>query len=268
MRPFLLFITISALCYTACQQKVEGCMHPRAKNFNPEADENTGCDYYKMTLEMQHFADSLPNDTLLLGDTLFDIDNNAFYLNSMSILCSGAHLSDVNSGTEYTGEEYIYLFNSNNESFLIEDNFFIVTPGTYSFNISSWTELGEFDSLHFHLGVPPSIANTDPSRVTESNHPLSTSAITYMYDSTSTSYLSCNMEIFEVNSGDEHSFHFFDYININLPYTISVEDGEDVPIRLKVDYHVLFEGISFNNDSHSVIKSKIAQKFPLVFSTF
>ncbi|MDC0230435.1 hypothetical protein OAK19_00580 [Aureispira] len=256
------------LCHSACQIKVEGCMHPKAKNFNPEADEDVGCDYYEMILELQHFADSLPNDTLLLGDTLFDADNNAFYLNSMSILCSGVHLSDINSNTEYKGAEQIVLFGANNEAISIEDNFFIGAPGTYSHNISAWTELGEFDSLHFHLGIPSSIINTDPSRVTENNHPLSTSAIKYMYDSTTTSYLACNIVVFEVNSGNEYTFEFFDYIRVNLPYNITVEDGEDVPIRIRVDYQILFEGISFNNDSHSVIQSKIVQNFPLAFSSF
>ena len=266
MKIFYCCLVITLCCSSACQKIVEGCMHPRAQNYNPEADEDEGCVFYELELNMNHFADSLANDTLTIGDYLYDADDTSFYLSSFSILCSGLHLFDF-SGSEYSGAEQIKLFDLNGNAVYTEDNFFIVSPGTYSYNISAWTQLGTFDSLCFHVGVSSEISKTNPARVTESNHPLSGSSVPLMYDSTST-YFSAHMEIIQPGSGDVLSFVFYDYFPVHLPYSVTVVDGSNTAIRMKLDYQILFNNISFSNDNDSVVKSKILQNIPVAFSTY
>jgi hypothetical protein len=109
---------------------------------------------------------------------------------------------------------------------------------------------------------------TKPTLVTEQNHPLSTTASTDMFDTDSTGYFTAQIVVVQPNSGDVLTLDFFDYIPIELPYIVTVEDGAHIPIRLRLDYLVLFSGISFTNDSPTLIKDKIRQNFLTAFSTY
>lgn len=270
MKVYIFFLLLILLSFSACTKKVDGCMHPRAKNFNPEADEDKkdACDYYELELQMQHYANTLANDTLKLGDTLYDVDNSPFYLSTMKVLAGELHLVKTGSGDERKSPEFAPFYNNNSTPINVEDNFFISTLESYTSEIAGWTELGDFDRIRFHLGIPESIRETSPALVTEQNHPLSTTATKYMFDSTSMSYLTARIVVVQANTSTTLSFDFFDYIPIELPYTIRVQDGLNVPIRLRLDYVTLFDGISFTNDSQSIIKDKITQNFPTAFSTY
>lgn len=245
-------------------------MHPRAKNFNPEADEdkNDACEYYELTLAMQHYANTLTNDTLAFGNWLYDANNEPFYLSTMKILAGELHLVKTGTNEEIESPESAPFYNANGTPTYVEDNFFISNLESYSYNITGWTELGSFDRIRFHLGIPEAILSTNPSLVTEQSHPLSTTASTYMFDSTSMSYLTAQIVVVQPNSSTTLSFNFFDYIPIELPYAINVVDGADTPIRLRLNYVALFNGISFTNDSETIIKDKISQNFLTSFSTY
>lgn len=265
---FLIFIVITAFSFSACEKQVEGCMHPRAKNFNPGADKDKGCDFYELQLQIQHYADPMPNDTFVLGNWLVDADGQFFYLNNFVLLASKMHLFRANSQEEVTSPELISLFDAGGAITEVEDNFFMTTPGNYSYDIAGWNELGVYDSLRFYVGLPNSIKNSNPSRVAELRHPLSTSAYYYMYDSVSTSYQSCVMVVKQVSSGNTINVQSFDYIPISLPCNITVVDGFDIPIRLRLDYVKLFNGISFSNDTPTQIKDKMTQNFQTAFSIY
>ncbi|CAA6819458.1 MAG: Unknown protein [uncultured Aureispira sp.] len=245
-------------------------MHPRAKNFSPEADQdqNDVCDYYELQLQMQHYANTLLDDTLKLGNWLYDANSEPFYLSTMNVLAGELHLIQASDGAEIKSPESAAFFNSNSTPTYAEDNFFISKPESYAADITGWTELGDFDRLRFHLGIPDAIRKTSPALVTEQNHPLSTSGSAYMFDSTSMSYLTAKIVVVQPNSGTTLTFDFFDYIPIELPYLVTVQDGVNIPIRLRLDYLTLFNGISFSNDSSTVVKDKIRQNFLTAFSTY
>ena len=245
-------------------------MHPRAANFNPEADEDkkNACSYYQLQLEMQHYANTLANDTLKFGNWLYDANNDPFYLSTMKILAGEVHLVKASNGDEIKSPESTPFYNSNNTPIYAEDNFFISTLESYAANITGWTELGDFDRIRFHLGIPEAIRKTNPVLVTERDHPLSTTASAYMHDSDSTGYLTAQIVVVQPNSGEVLTFDFFDYIPIELPYMVTVLDGVNIPIRLRLDYLVLFNGISFTNDSSAIVKDKIRQNFLTAFSTY
>ncbi|MFT5645427.1 MAG: hypothetical protein ACI976_000097 [Aureispira sp.] len=270
MKIFFCILVLITLNFSACTKKVEGCMHPRAENFNPEADEdkNNTCNYYQLQLEMQHSTNTLSNDTLKFGNWLYDANNDPFYLSTMKILAGELHLVKTSNGEEIKSPESTPFYNSNNTPIYAEDNFFICTLESYAANIAAWTELGDFDRIRFHLGIPDAIQMTKPTLVTEQNHPLSTTASTDMFDTDSTGYFTAQIVVVQPNSGDVLTLDFFDYIPIELPYIVTVEDGAHIPIRLRLDYLVLFNGISFTNDSPTLIKDKIRQNFLTAFSTY
>jgi len=254
-----------SLSFSACEKKVDGCMHPRAVNFNPEADEDEGCIYYELSLQMQHYASSVANDTLIAGNWLYDADTVAFYIQNCPILVSNVHL--FQGSQEFNSIETIDLYDMSGNIIKAEDNFFITLPGKYGANIAGWTHLGTFDSISFNLGLPDNIRQTNPSKIYQ-YHPLSTSPNFYMYDSVSSGYQACRIDIKQPVSLNEFNFKFIDDIQIKLPYNVTAVDGSNVLINLRLDYLALFNGISFTNDSQATIESKILQNFPGAFSTY
>jgi hypothetical protein len=270
MKIYIFALIIITLSFSSCTKKVDGCMHPRAFNFNPAADEekNTICDFYELVLQMQHYANTLPGDTLKLGNLLYDANSEPFYLSTMKILAGELHLVKASTGEEIKSIESAPFYNSNGSPIYAEDNFFISTLESYAGEIAGWAELGDFDRLRFHLGIPESIRKTSPALVSEQGHPLSTNAVTYMFDSTSMSYLTAQIVVVQPNSNTQLAFDFFDYIPIELPYVVNVQDGAHIPIRLRLDYLALFNGISFTNDSPAIVKDKITQNFSIAFSTY
>ncbi|MBL4650954.1 MAG: hypothetical protein JKY03_14575, partial [Aureispira sp.] len=129
MKIFFCFLVLIILSFSACTKKVDGCMHPRAANFNPEADEDkkNACSYYQLQLEMQHFPNTLASDTLKFGNWLYDANNDPFYLSTMKILAGEVHLVKASNGDEIKSPESTPFYNSNNTPIYAEDNFFIST---------------------------------------------------------------------------------------------------------------------------------------------
>jgi hypothetical protein len=270
MKIFFCFLILIILGFSACTKKVDGCMHPRAENFNPEADQdkNDVCQYYQLELQMQHFPNTLGSGGFKFGNWLYDANNEAFYLSTMKILAGELHLVKTSTGEEVKSPASAPFYNNNSTPIYVEDNFFISTLESSVVNIADWTELGDFDRIRFHLGIPEAIRQTSPALVTEQNHPLSTSGSAYMFDSTSMSYLTAQIVVVQPNSENTLTFNFFDYIPMEFPYPVTVLDGASIPIRLRLDYIALFDGISFTNDSPAIIKTKITQNFSTAFSIY
>lgn len=111
-------------------------MHPRAENFNPEADEDNGCKFYQLTLAMQHYANTLTNDTLAFGNWLYDANNEPFYLTTMDLLGGEMHLIKIGTGEEFKSPESTPFYNVNGTPIYAEDNFFISKLEQYSYNIA------------------------------------------------------------------------------------------------------------------------------------
>lgn len=261
---FLLLIVVS---FGACQEPVEGCMHPRASNFSPKADEDIGCNYYQLKLMMKYGYNSTLADDFVYGTVLYDADGTPFTISQMPFLLSHVHLVRV-TGEEEIGPEDLTVFDDANNRYYTEDNFGIIAPSKNEVLVSGWVKLGDFDRVRFRVGVPKEVRNTLPSRVTENNHPLSTSAAVYMYDSTATQYATTFVELSLPNTSQSMRFDFFDNWDIELPYAVTAVDGADVEVNLRLNYATLFNGISFSNDDSTTIHNKIKQNIPTAFSTY
>ncbi len=266
---FILFVLLClSVFFSACQENVSGCMHPRAINFDPEADESTDCDFYELVLEMQHYTSSSANDTMLLGDTLYDALDTAFVLNSCSILCSKATLIQTSQSTSMRGAEFLSLTRTDGTTVQVEDNFFVISPEIYSYNISEWKELGSFDSVRFYIGLNPLIENADPTSVTEQNHPLSSTSIPYLYAADSANYLSLNIGLSLYDSTFVKQIKMVDYVAITLPFSGAVLDGENTRLKLRLNYDILFDNVSVYNDTEAEIQLKLLQNISNAISTF
>lgn len=250
----------------ACQPPVEGCTNPRAVNFNAEADENVGCNYYQLVLEMQYRDNG--GNVFNYGNTLTDADGSPFVVNSMPILTSQYHLLETTSGEEASSVERLDVITASSNRVNVEDNFAILKPDAATVPAAGWATLGTFDQLEFSVGIPDNIRNGNPSKVEEQGHPLSTSASSYMYDSMVAEYTTSFVNITLPNTGQNITFSLFGQNTVSLPYAARAEDGQDVQIRLQLNYEALFDGVSFTNDPEVIIKSKIEQNFANAFSVY
>lgn len=250
----------------ACQPPVEGCTNPRAVNFNAEADENVGCSYYQLLLEIQYRDNG--GNVFNYGNTLTDADGTPFVINSMPVLTSQYHLLETASGVEASSVERLDVITMNNNRINVEDNFAILKPDATTVQAAGWATLGTFDQLEFVVGIPNNIRNGNPSKVEEQGHPLSTSATSYMYDSTAAEYATSLINITLPNTGQNLVLRLFNETKISLPYAARAEDGQDVTVRLQLNYETLFDGVSLTNDPEIIIQNKIEQNFRNAFSTY
>ena len=266
---YFIFILLSfSFLLSGCQEKVTGCMHPRAINFDPEADESGACDFYELVLEMQHFRSATANDTLLLGDTLYDALDTAFIINSFAILCSEVSLIQTAQQTRMRGAEQLSLSRLDGSTIQVEDNFFIISPEIYSYNISEWKVLGSFDSVQFFVGTNSSLEGADPTSVGEINHPLSSSSIPYLFAEDSSAYLALDIQLNLVHGALQKELKVVDYLKLTLPFNGAVVDGSNTILPLRLNYDILFSNVSVFNDTELEIQSKLLQNITNAISTF
>jgi len=265
MYKLLLFLLLS-LAFYACSERVEGCMHPRAENFNPEADEDLGCVYYQLVTEMQHTTHI--NDTFTYGYWLNDVDGTPFYIDKMPILLSEAHLVRANSSEEVIAYETLLISPNDGSLFATEDNYGLIEVGTYTTDVGAWVERGDFSQLRFKIGVPPAIDNSDPTEIEETAHPLAAGAATYMYDDSTDAYFTTYANVILPNQSDTLYFPIYEDFYFDFPYAVTAVDGADVPLRIKINYQAIFDGISFLNDDSTTVTTKIRQNIPAAISVF
>lgn len=266
----LLLLTI-CLGLVACQEQAEGCMDPRAIDFDPEADvpSEAGCEYYQLELAWQHYSQNAPNDTLRFGNWLSDANGDVFYLDKCNWLGSEVRLTPVGSSRGVVSPASVLLYKNDGSAVQAEDNFFLMTLDKFSANATGWVEVGEFDQVSFQIGAGNELQTVNPGRTTEREHPLSATASPYLYDSTQAAFKTLELVAIQpLNNNRQIKVNLFDHFNFSFPYTTTAVSGENHPIRIRLDYDVLLAGISFNNDPVFVIEQKLRQNIPLAFSVY
>lgn len=268
-----MYFLLGAICLglVACQEQAEGCMDPRAINFDPEADvpSEAGCEYYQLELAWQHYAQNAPNDTLRFGNWLSDAAGEAFYLDKCNWLGSEVRLTPVGSSVGVVSPASVLVYKNDGSAVQAEDNFFLMTLDKFSADATGWVEVGEFDQLSFQIGTGPDLQTVNPGRTTEAQHPLSATASPYLYDSTQAAFKTLELVAIQPTNGNRQiKVDLFEHFNFSFPYRVTAVSGEGVPIRIRLDYDVLLNGISFSNDPVFVIENKLKQNIPLAFSVY
>lgn len=262
---------VCCLGLAACQERPEGCTDPRAVNFDPEADvlSDAGCNYYQLEIAWQHYSQNAPNDTLKMGNWLTDNAGEFFFLERCNWLGSEVRLQAVGRTAVSTSPKTILLYKNNGTATEVEDNFFVMALDNFTDNAAGWSELGDFDQLYFQLGIDADLQAVNPSRTPVNAHPLSATAVPYLYDSTQTAFSSLELVAVQPNNNNNRiEIRLADIFNFAFPYGVQVVDGENVPIRIRLNYDVLFGGVSFSNDSVATIQDKLRQNIPLAFSVY
>lgn len=262
---------VGCLFLGACQEKEEGCMDPRAENFDPEADapSEAGCNYYQLEVIWQHYSANTPADTLNQGGWLVDAAGQFYYFERCDWLGSSVRLKATGSNATLISPSKVLLYERNGAASEVENNFFLMSLNQFNASATGWVDLGDFDEVSFKLGLDPSLETVNPSRTPIQGHPLSATASPYLYDSTQQAFNTLQMVVIQPNNNNRRFVINVDSdFDFNFPYMVSAVDGQGVPIRIRLNYDILMAGIAFDSDPILSIERKLEQNIPAAFSVY
>ena len=257
---------IFLLCYLVFQSctPVEGCKDPLASNFDPEADKNCCCQYYQLKFEIDHNVDSLGTDFNLLS-AYPDADLNFYQVKSSAILISSISLIN-RSGESFSVIDKIELPLSSGGSELFTNDFNVIKPGTFINSIGGFSSFGDFERLRFLVGLNNSASRANALEIYDNTNPLSYLNSNAFFDANSNTFNYGKWEIINTNTSDTSFYKIADTVWIELPINVVAKDGLDTRIPLRLNYSILFEGISFTNDNQVLIEQKIKNNLRNAFS--
>lgn len=263
-----LLLFSSLLFLASCYQGKEGCTDPLARNYDPEADQNVGCTYFRMQMELSHVG--------VYAGTTYDFSYNAvvsdalgdtFKVAAFPFLLSNMRLVRAD-GTEF-GVLNKVLLTTPNGTVEVEDNFAVCDRNTFVADFGDVNYLDTFVSVKFNVGLPATVNHSDGSLL-ESTHPLYSLQAARLYQNPTDGYIFMKPSIYIMAdtvptlfavSGDANM------VPVELPFaTAYVLNGNmDARVRVSLDYFRLFSGISFRNDAADVVKAKLVANAAAAF---
>ena len=250
MYKYGLLLGFFFIVFQACLRPVDGCVHPRAKDFNPEADRNTTCDFYDIYYDFEHIY----SDSTVMTDSMLiiDKDNNQYFIDQLQFFLFQSHLSKSDASSFSSISDITYQENGSTK--YLEDNIALFSFRQNSAQACDWTHLGTFDSLDFQIGIPSTIQEYNFVGL-DASHEFNTSSP--LYDQNR--LVSARIVLIDAISNDTVEV-LTDYF---LPYKTSINrtvaDGMDLRLNCQLNYDSLLYNISIPNDASSLIGQSIIQ---------
>jgi len=268
-KGFTLLIFLSLIFLTqSCYESKEGCLDIRASNFDFDADndccleDECCCEYPSLTLDIVHklFKDSVENFDLgteyewPIGQGLFVVENIRFYLSKFEL-----------HGTKTLHIEDLINLNIQNqngtiEEATVEDNFVLIRPGVFSYDIGEIRGAGSYDSLSMQYGVFFPASNAIPESLPD-GHPLAIQE-PVMQINAFQGYINCQVilkkDTFVTTISDTLNLFSTNQIPFEFTSPQTVENGLNKVLKLRINYLEWFQGIDFALDSNDELISKMS----------
>ncbi len=239
-----IFWVLSAFCLlvvpSACLEKEDGCRDVDATNFaaNAEEDCEDCCTYPSIFFEIDHAAGDTSlryGDTIIFEDKLINILAVSFYINGLSL--TGA------DQTITVTDQITLTDRDGNENMTIDDIAIISRDiASFSYEIGSFRGSGDYVELNFQQGLTAIQEATNPASV-PSTHPLAPS--NGLFDLPDSTFVFTQISLVDLLNEDTLEYNIKNPVNINLPYTVTIDRGFNLTIPIKVDYLKWIEGINF-----------------------
>lgn len=248
---YWLLIALLIFGLQACLRPVDGCINPRAKNFDPEADRNTTCDYYDIYFDMSH----LLKDTVPMTDStlILDMDSLGFYVEHLYFFLHKTHLTRLNETSPSISISEI-TYQENGNTLYEEDNVAIFSFLQSSTQACDWTNLGNFNTLDVLIGLPADIQTTEFLGL-DTDHEFSTSSPLQGVNG----LISASIQLIRSDYSDTIQFQSDQYIPYSTSINRSVVDGSDLRLSCALTYKSLLSNISIINDDSTLVGEKLLQ---------
>lgn len=258
---YLLSAFLLSIMASACLEKEEGCRDVAATNFaaDAEVDCEDCCSYPSITFEIDH---AVGDTSLKYGDTIF-FDDKIIKILETSFYINGISLTAADQTIRITDE--ITLTDRSGNTTLTTDDIEIISRDipSFSYDLGSFRGDGTFSELNFQIGLDLIQAATNPSSVPDA-HPLAPANA--LFDLPDSTYVFTRLRLVNVHNDDTLQYSTNTPVNINLPYTVTIDRSFDLTIPLKVDYLNWIEGINFADDSlvtTQIIVSNLSNAFSI-----
>jgi len=271
--------------FTSCYEPKTGCLDVNAVNFDVEADEECCiseeeccCNYPKLSLSIDPrlFPDSTDNFNLETGYTVDENPNQIFQVNDIKFYLTDFQLVNSITGAIASIRETITLQVANTQTseiraYIASDNFSLINRrSSFMYEIGSLDNFGDFDEIHFKIGLDSLINNTIPDNL-EVTHPLSNEVDSMHIDNVDGyvfNRINLQRDTADLTSKIEIEITDLVPIELTLIDPISVTIGTSKEIKLRINYLEWFKGINFAVNSENEIKQSIVQNTTNVFEYF
>lgn len=258
---YLLYILTIVFFATACGEKKEGCLDIIAANFDASADNDCCCTYPNLVMNVTHKFDEDLTFRLDSAYTYNGIDS--FVVKDMSLLFSKVH--PIKDDVIYLTEDTIHINIDDNqgaERLEIEDNFVLVKPNRFRYEIGTFSKPDTYDEIELTFGLGGDLERIVPDSVYATEHILqseedsiwtSDEGYFYLYIKVLPISTEPNNEREIVLSGANHLLEW------NMEQQLLADIGYDFELNIKIDYKTLFDGIDFVADDDETVGLKVKQ---------
>jgi hypothetical protein len=286
----IILLGTSVLFFTACQNKIKGCLDPNATNFDITADDDctkgtnagtcpciypqliVGTNYGFYVKNKKGTADSLvvwkANKTYKNSKgQYYNVTNVTLYLSEMQMIRNGNVVLTTLDSVQ------LPLKKSPKDSSLqkIPKNFTLINSSAFSFPIGSFKENGLFEKVKFQIGLSSPVNLTNSALKSNTALAQNNLNIDSLYLKKSFEHLagviSYKSDTSKTAPVKKIEFTNVVPIEILFPSNYSFLRGFDVRAKMSIDFSKWFENVDFSA-SDSDIKKQVISDLPKGWSIF
>lgn len=258
---FSVFLTFFSV-FNACRTPEEGCIDPKARNFDASADKDCKCcTYYKAQFITNHYA-LLSGDSFLLDATFFDAQGVSLIAKKALILISDLQLIDMD-GNLHSIEDTINAKFNNGVYAALANSFGIISPTQTVVDMGKFYRPGTYKGFKFKVGLGVEASQINRTTVRPQTHTLGINANPTTFDSTSMQQYSYMFDI--VKGQDTFQLKSTVSQEIEVLGDIEFRDRFDGNLNINVFWARLFDNVDWTNDPIINIQQKIDNNLANVF---
>jgi hypothetical protein len=256
-----IFLSINIL-FSNCQDNTEGCLDIKATNFSISAtkqcDDNC-CVYPNLIVRADYVVDSkkFNQDTITLStNEKLKLLQVQFYLSDFQLF--------TDKKEKYTPLDSFSLIREKDTLRLINNIALLAKTNGFDFNLGSFKGTGIFKEVRFKVGLNDTFKMAVPSKM-PSSHPLSTKSDS-MYLNATKQYI-FNKIVFAKGQQfkDTVSLFITQAKDLSIVKNLSITEGFDAVIPLKINYLRFFDGVTNLIDTNR-LKQQIVGNYGMVFT--
>ncbi len=257
--------------WSSCYQPREGCLDPRAVDYDFAADEPCSdcCTWPSLRLQLKHrYQPPAQPDTLLILKyreplQVFPDTAHPFYMERFRFWISHLRLLAPN-GTEHSVLDTLLVQLPDGTFAAIEDNFAVADRDVFSAQtLGSHRTTGYVAGVKLRIGLDSLERALDPLSL-EPEHPLRTWADSVLFDPEQ-GYLSGRALLLpDTTSADTLDVQWVQPLELTLWLSepAFVPNGSSIEVVLVINYTRLFEGIDFAATTAEALRFHIVANLP------
>ena len=252
MRIVTICLILCLFTIYSCYEPSEGCTNVLATNYEASADESCDdecCTFpeLKLTVSHKHGENTLSFDSIYTNEL-----GQAYSFKFIQLYLYNARLIRDNGESIAINQSVLLNPGEENEVEIIDD-LISFRPSSFRFEFGEWIGTGEFTSLAFSIGIPPSIDSS--TFVTEESHPINNIGDSLVIDNDK--YAPAYISLDTIPNSSYFNVRLLNEVEVTISDFRIIDRGFDVTFELDVDYSQWFKEVDFSSTEEE-IRSKVS----------